>query len=87
MLHQYIGVFKVADLTALRDQRSNCCRAVDIDYRKKNLRKGQIIPIQNHVMLAIDGSEFSEDLVRPCTHRIAGRRNATWGVISIQSKG
>lgn len=76
--------FKPANLTALRDLAiQTVAGQVDIDYREKFVAQGQIIPIQNHVMLAIDGTEFSEDLVRRA-HRIAERRNATWSVISIQ---
>lgn len=76
--------FKPANLTALRDLAiQTVAGQVDIDYREKFVAQGQIIPIQNHVMLAIDGAEFSEDLVRRA-HRIAERRNATWSVISIQ---
>lgn len=82
--HALQGFFKVANLTALRDLAiQTVAGQVDIDYREKFVAQGQIIPIQNHVMLAIDGSEFSEDLVRRA-HRIAERRNATWSVISIQ---
>lgn len=82
--HALQGFFKPANLTALRDLAiQTVAGQVDIDYREKFLAQGQIIPIQNHVMLAIDGAEFSEDLVRRA-HRIAERRNATWSVISIQ---
>ncbi|WP_109441865.1 sensor histidine kinase [Acinetobacter haemolyticus] len=78
------GFFKPANLTALRDLAiQTVAGQVDIDYREKFVAQGQIIPIQNHIMLAIDGTEFSEDLVRRA-HRIAERRNATWSVISIQ---
>ncbi|MCH7339425.1 sensor histidine kinase KdpD [Acinetobacter sp. NIPH1876] len=78
------GFFKPAHLTALRDLAiQTVAGQVEIDYREKFVAQGQIIPIQNHVMLAIDGSEFSEDLVRRA-HRIAERRNAIWSVISIQ---
>ncbi|EOR09815.1 MULTISPECIES: sensor histidine kinase [Acinetobacter] len=78
------GFFKPAHLTALRDLAiQTVAGQVEIDYREKFVAQGQIIPIQNHVMLAIDGSEFSEDLVRRA-HRIAERRNAMWSVISIQ---
>ncbi|MDA3500573.1 ATP-binding protein [Acinetobacter junii] len=78
------GFFKPAHLTALRDLAiQTVAGQVELDYREKSAAQGQIIPIQNHVMLAIDGSEFSEDLVRRA-HRIAERRNATWSVISIQ---
>lgn len=82
--HALQGFFKPANLTALRDLAiQTVAGQVDIDYREKFVAQGQIIPIQNHVMLAIDGTEFSEDLVRRA-HRIAERRNATWSVISIQ---
>lgn len=82
--HALQGFFKPANLTALRDLAiQTVAGQVDIDYREKFVAQGQIIPIQNHVMLAIDGAEFSEDLVRRA-HRIAERRNATWSVISIQ---
>lgn len=82
--HALQGFFKPANLTALRDLAiQTVAGQVDIDYREKFVAQGQIIPIQNHVMLAIDGAEFSEDLVRR-GHRIAERRNATWSVISIQ---
>ncbi|ENW80034.1 hypothetical protein F908_02231 [Acinetobacter sp. NIPH 284] len=82
--HALQGFFKAENLTALRDLAiQTVAGQVDIDYREKFVAQGQIIPIQNHVMLAIDGSEFSEDLVRRA-HRIAERRNATWSVISIQ---
>ncbi|MQZ30818.1 sensor histidine kinase KdpD [Acinetobacter haemolyticus] len=82
--HALQGFFKPANLTALRDLAiQTVAGQVDIDYREKFVAQGQIIPIQNHIMLAIDGTEFSEDLVRRA-HRIAERRNATWSVISIQ---
>ncbi|ENU24934.1 hypothetical protein F993_00318 [Acinetobacter proteolyticus] len=82
--HALQGFFKPAHLTALRDLAiQTVAGQVEIDYREKFVAQGQIIPIQNHVMLAIDGSEFSEDLVRRA-HRIAERRNAMWSVISIQ---
>ena len=82
--HALQGFFKPANLNALRDLAiQTVAGQVDIDYREKFVAQGQIIPIQNHVMLAIDGAEFSEDLVRRA-HRIAERRNATWSVISIQ---
>ncbi|ENW03097.1 sensor histidine kinase [Acinetobacter beijerinckii] len=82
--HALQGFFKPANLTALRDLAiQTVAGQVDIDYREKFVAQGQIIPIQNHAMLAIDGTEFSEDLVRRA-HRIAERRNATWSVISIQ---
>ncbi|ENW04545.1 sensor histidine kinase [Acinetobacter beijerinckii] len=82
--HALQGFFKPANLTALRDLAiQTVAGQVDIDYREKFVAQGRIIPIQNHVMLAIDGTEFSEDLVRRA-HRIAERRNATWSVISIQ---
>ncbi|RZF52135.1 sensor histidine kinase KdpD [Acinetobacter halotolerans] len=82
--HALQGFFKPAHLTALRDLAiQTVAGQVEIDYREKFVAQGQIIPIQNHVMLAIDGSEFSEDLVRRA-HRIAERRNATWSVMSIQ---
>ncbi len=82
--HALQGFFKPANLTALRDLAiQTVAGQVDIDYREKFVAQGQIIPIQNHVMLAIDGTEFSEDLVRRA-HRIAERRNATLSVISIQ---
>ncbi|ENW96049.1 DUF4118 domain-containing protein [Acinetobacter haemolyticus] len=82
--HALQGFFKPANLTALRDLAiQTVAGQVDIDYREKFVAQGQIIPIQNHVMLAIDGTEFSDDLVRRA-HRIAERRNATWSVISIQ---
>ncbi|KYQ80479.1 histidine kinase [Acinetobacter sp. NRRL B-65365] len=82
--HALQGFFKPAHLTALRDLAiQTVAGQVEIDYREKFVTQGQIIPIQNHVMLAIDGSAFSEDLVRRA-HRIAERRNATWSVISIQ---
>ena len=82
--HALQGFFKPAHLTALRDLAiQTVAGQVEIDYREKFVAQGQIIPIQNHVMLAIDGSEFSEDLVRRA-HRIAERRNAMWRVISIQ---
>ncbi|MGB5886352.1 MAG: sensor histidine kinase KdpD [Acinetobacter venetianus] len=82
--HALQGFFKPVNLTALRDLAiQTVAGQVDIDYREKFVAQGQIIPIQNHVMLAIDGTEFSEDLVRRA-HRIAERRNATWSVISIQ---
>lgn len=82
--HALQGFFKPANLIALRDLAiQTVAGQVDIDYREKFVAQGQIIPIQNHVMLAIDGTEFSEDLVRRA-HRIAERRNATWSVISIQ---
>ncbi|GAA5630917.1 sensor protein KdpD [Acinetobacter calcoaceticus] len=82
--HALQGFFKPAHLTALRDLAiQTVAGQVEIDYREKFVTQGQIIPIQNHVMLAIDGSTFSEDLVRRA-HRIAERRNATWSVISIQ---
>ena len=78
------GFFKPAHLTALRDLAiQTVAGQVELDYRAKFTAQGQIIPIQNHVLLAIDGSEFSEDLVRRA-HRIAERRNASWSVISIQ---
>ncbi|WP_414659335.1 ATP-binding protein [Acinetobacter courvalinii] len=82
--HALQGFFKPAHLTALRDLAiQTVAGQVEIDYREKFVAQGQIIPIQNHVMLAIDGSAFSEDLVRRA-HRIAERRNASWSVISIQ---
>ncbi|UUM28877.1 sensor histidine kinase KdpD [Acinetobacter colistiniresistens] len=82
--HALQGFFKPAHLTALRDLAiQTVAGQVEMDYREKFVAQGQIIPIQNHVMLAIDGSEFSEDLVRRA-HRIAERRNAIWSVISIQ---
>lgn len=82
--HALQGFFKPAHLTALRDLAiQTVAGQVEIDYREKFVTQGQIIPIQNHVMLAIDGSAFSEDLVRRA-HRIAEQRNATWSVISIQ---
>ena len=78
------GFFKPAHLTALRDLAiQTVAGQVELDYREKFIAQGQIVPIQNHVLLAIDGSEYSEDLVRRA-HRIAERRNASWSVISIQ---
>ena len=78
--------FKPAHLTALRDLAiQTVAGQVEIDYREKSVAQGRIVPIQNHVMLAIDGSVFAEDLVRRA-HRIAERRNATWSVISIQKQ-
>lgn len=82
--HALQGFFKPAHLTALRDLAiQTVAGQVEIDYREKSVAQGRIGPIQNHVMLAIDGSVFAEDLVRRA-HRIAERRNATWSVISIQ---
>lgn len=82
--HALQGFFKPAHLTALRDLAiQTVAGQVEIDYREKFVAQGHIVPIQNHVMLAIDGSAFSEDLVRRA-HRIAERRNAIWSVISIQ---
>lgn len=82
--HALQGFFKPAHLTALRDLAiQTMAGQLELDYRETSVAQGQLIPIQNHVMLAIDGSEFSQDLVRRA-HRIAQRRNATWSVISIQ---
>ena len=78
------GFFKPAHLTALRDLAiQTVAGQVENDYREKFIAQGQMIPIQNHVLLAIDASDFSEDLVRRA-HRIAERRHASWSVISVQ---
>ncbi|MDM1020396.1 sensor histidine kinase KdpD [Acinetobacter sp. VNK23] len=83
-VHALDGFFKPVNLIALRDLAiQTVAGQVDLNYREKFTTQGQVIPVQNHLMLVIDGSEFSEDLVRRA-NRIAERRNALWSVISVQ---
>lgn len=82
--HALDSFFKSANLTALRDLAiQTVAGQVDLNYREKFTSQGQIIPVQNHLMLVIDGSEACDDLVRRA-HRIAERRNALWSVLSVQ---
>lgn len=76
--------FKVTNLTALRDLAiQTVAGQVDLTYREKFISQGDMIPIQNHLMLVIEGWESCDDLVRRA-HRIAERRNAQWTVLSVQ---
>lgn len=78
--------FSPSNLTALRElAMQTVAEHVDADLREARAARGlQGIPIQRHVMIAIDGLGESEYLVRAGA-RIAERRGAPWSVVTVDT--
>lgn len=81
--------FSPSNLTALRElAMQTAADRVDADLRDYQLAHGQApsAALRRHVLLAIDGSDNSEYLVR-VTRRIAERRQAPWTVCYVERGG
>ncbi|MFT8275731.1 ATP-binding protein [Kerstersia gyiorum] len=78
--------FSPSNLTALRElAMQTVADHVDADLRESRAARGlKGIPIQRHVMIAIDGLGESEYLVRAGA-RIAERRGAPWSVVTVDT--
>lgn len=78
--------FSPSNLTALRElAMQTVAEHVDVDLREKRAaRRLESIPIQRHVLIAIDGKGHSEYLVRAGA-KIAERRGAPWSVVTVET--
>lgn len=78
--------FSPSNLTALRElAMQTVAEHVDVDLRETRAARGLAsVPIQRHVLIAIDGRGQSEYLVRAGA-RIAERRGAPWSVVSVET--
>jgi two-component system sensor histidine kinase KdpD len=78
--------FSPSNLTALRElAMQTVAEHVDLDLRESRAARGLAdIPIQRHVLIAIDGQGQSEYLVRAGA-RIAERRGAPWSVVTVDT--
>lgn len=78
--------FSPSNLTALRElAMQTVSEYVDTDLRESRAARGlSDVPLQRHVLIAIDGLGQSEYLVRAGA-RIAERRGAPWSVISVDT--
>jgi two-component system, OmpR family, sensor histidine kinase KdpD len=78
--------FTASNLTALRELAVQAVAdRVDADLREYQAAQGSgPVPVRRRVLVAIDGSENSEYLVR-VTRRIAERRHAPWTVVHIDA--
>ncbi|MEO8671134.1 MAG: sensor histidine kinase KdpD [Tahibacter sp.] len=77
--------FTASNLTALRELAVQAVAdRVDADLREYQLAHGGgPVPVRRRVLVAIDGSENSEYLVR-VARRIAERRQAPWTVVYVE---
>lgn len=80
--HALKSFFNIANLTALRELAiQTVAHHIDIDAREQFDVKGlSLTPLNNHVLIMIQGNQNSEALVR-IGSRIAERRNAKWTVV------
>lgn len=78
--------FTASNLTALRELAVQAVAdRVDADLREYQAAYGAgPVPVRRRVLVAVDGSENSEYLVR-VTRRIAERRHAPWTVVHIDT--
>lgn len=78
--------FTASNLTALRELAVQAVAdRVDADLREYQAARGSgPVPVRRRVLVAIDGSENSEYLVR-VTRRIAERRHAPWAVVHVDT--
>lgn len=78
--------FSPSNLTALRElAMQTVAEHVDTDLRESRAARGlSDVPLQRHVLIAIDGLGQSEYLVRAGA-RIAERRGAPWTVVSVDT--
>ena len=76
--------FSASNLTALRDLAvQQVADHVDSDLREHLAARGlDPVPIRTHILVAIDGLENSEYLVR-AARKLAERRNAPWTVVFV----
>ena len=84
--HALQGFFSPSNLTALRELAMQTVAAhVDNDFRDSYTAKGlAAIPLQQHLLIAIDGYGSSEYLVRAGC-RMAERRGALWTVVTVEN--
>ncbi|WP_026686463.1 sensor histidine kinase [Azovibrio restrictus] len=84
--HALQAFFSPSNLTALRElAMQTVAEYVDTDLREKRTARGlEGSAIQRHVLIAIDGREYSEYLVRAGA-RIAERRGAPWSVVTVDT--
>lgn len=82
--HALKSFFNIANLTALRELAiQTVAHHIDIDAREQFDVKGlSLTPLNNHVLIMIQGNQNSEALVR-IGSRIAERRNAKWTVAAF----
>jgi two-component system sensor histidine kinase KdpD len=82
--HALKSFFNIANLTALRELAiQTVAHHIDIDAREQFDVKGlSLTPLNNHVLIMIQGNQNSEALVR-IGSRIAERRNAKWTVVAF----
>lgn len=78
--------FSPSNLTALRELAiQTVAEHVDADLRETRAARGLAgLPIQRHVLVAIDGQGQSEYMVRAGA-RIAERRGAPWSVVTVDT--
>ncbi len=78
--------FTPSNLTALRELAvQQVADRVDADLRESLTASGQqVVPIRRRLLVAIDGSDNSEYLVR-VSRKIAERRNAPWTVAFVDT--
>ncbi|MDM0046143.1 sensor histidine kinase KdpD [Variovorax dokdonensis] len=78
--------FSPSNLTALRElAMQTVAEQVDADLREARAARGLPgLPIQRHVIIAIDGQGESEYLVRAGA-RLAERRGAPWSVVTVDT--
>lgn len=84
--HALQGFFSPSNLTALRELAMQTVAAhVDSDFRDSYTARGLVaIPLQQHLLIAIDGYGNSEYLVRAGC-RMAERRGALWTVVTVEN--
>lgn len=84
--HALQGFFSPSNLTALRELAMQTVAAhVDSDFRDSYTARGlAAIPLQQHLLIAIDGYGNSEYLVRAGC-RMAERRGALWTVVTVEN--
>lgn len=78
--------FTASNLTALRELAvQQIADRVDADLRERlNATGQQLVPLRRRLMVAIDGSENSEYLVR-ASRKLAERRGAPWLVVFVDT--
>jgi two-component system sensor histidine kinase KdpD len=78
--------FSPSNLTALRELAMQTVAGhVDADLRETRAARGlDGLPIQRHVLIAVDGKGQSEYMVRAGA-RMAERRGAPWSVVTVDS--
>lgn len=80
--------FTPSNLTALRELAvQQIADRIDADLRERLTASGQqLVPLRRRLMVAIDGSENSEYLVR-ASRKLAERRSAPWLVVFVDTGG